>query len=334
MALPDMKKTGRIIRRPPDVHSIDFDSAMTRYALRFRNGSIEVRSVADDGEIAHFQARGFNPHLLKFSPDGRYLATSHVPDLGVTVWDVETGTVALNDPGPVWAANYSPDGGQFACAHPGEVIFFDLSTGNPVRRWPGPAEPRDLAFRPDGTQIAVVDTAQNNKCSIFEVQTGRLVTPIEVQGVNAVAWSPEGNTLSTTFVDARIYLWDTSTGIQRARLEGHTGGGVHAAFDPTGTLLASNGWEHQIRLWDAALGRPVLSMISKNFRNSAEFSRDGRIVVAGSRIDWRRTRSNPRWNIEPWPIPSNRRRTIQGPRFAATAACSPWPSIRESCSGI
>ena len=49
---------------------------MTRYALRFRDGTISVRRVADDREIARFQARGDRDvFIFDFSPDGRYLAT-------------------------------------------------------------------------------------------------------------------------------------------------------------------------------------------------------------------------------------------------------------------
>ena len=54
---------------------------MTRYALRFRDGTIQVRRVADDQEIARFQARGDREiFVFGFSPDGRYLATTHSPD--------------------------------------------------------------------------------------------------------------------------------------------------------------------------------------------------------------------------------------------------------------
>ena len=53
---------------------------MTRYALRFRDGTISVRRVADDQEIARFQARGDREIcVFAFSPDGRYLATTHTP---------------------------------------------------------------------------------------------------------------------------------------------------------------------------------------------------------------------------------------------------------------
>src|SRR5262249_11542804 len=58
LALPDMQQTGRVIQRPPDVLANAFDSTLTHYALRFRNGTIQVRRVADDAQIGNFEARG------------------------------------------------------------------------------------------------------------------------------------------------------------------------------------------------------------------------------------------------------------------------------------
>ena len=44
---------------------------MTRYALRFRDGTILVRRVADDQEIARFSAQGDREFFVfGFSPDG------------------------------------------------------------------------------------------------------------------------------------------------------------------------------------------------------------------------------------------------------------------------
>jgi len=57
-ALPDLEPTGRVITMPPGVIAQTFDSTMTRYALRFGDGTISVRRVADDQEIARFRARG------------------------------------------------------------------------------------------------------------------------------------------------------------------------------------------------------------------------------------------------------------------------------------
>ena len=59
--------------------------------------------------------------------------------------------------------------------------------------------------------------------------------------------------------DTKIYLWDAATGTRKATLEGSTDG-IDTAFHPAGTLLASNGWEGRLRLWDPVLGRPWLSL--------------------------------------------------------------------------
>ncbi len=91
-----------------------------------------------------------------------------------------------------------------------------------------------------------------------------------------MAWSPDGGTVATPCVDHKIYLWDAATGVRTAVLEGATSLGLEAAFHPAGTLLASNGWEGRLRLWDAVLGRPWLDMTGNSSR---EFSRDGQIIA-------------------------------------------------------
>ena len=93
LALPDLKRTGRVIHRPPNVIATAFDAAMTRYALRFGNGTIQVRRVDDDGEIARFKAEGRGEAFFGFSPDGRYLATTNYPETAHTVWDIDQRAV-------------------------------------------------------------------------------------------------------------------------------------------------------------------------------------------------------------------------------------------------
>ena len=115
LALPDLKRTGRVIPLPQNIVTYAFDSTMTRYALRFRDGTISVRRVADDQEVARFQARGDRDvHCLRLQPR-RPLPRDHQPPLGVlTVWDIERHAIALNSPvrfmrlGSARTANESP----------------------------------------------------------------------------------------------------------------------------------------------------------------------------------------------------------------------------------
>src|SRR5262249_40637067 len=158
-----IKAAGRSIPRPPGLWFFAFDSSMTRYALRFRNGTVVVRRVADDQEVARFHAGGDRGiPVFRFSPDGRYLATTHDPAFALSVWDVDRQSRVVHDPGPVYscAARFSPDGSRIAVVHNNaKVLVYDMATGQSVRHWPLPA-PGDLAFRSDGIQVAVVPAVQ------------------------------------------------------------------------------------------------------------------------------------------------------------------------------
>ncbi|MGD0039111.1 MAG: protein kinase [Isosphaeraceae bacterium] len=283
LALPDMRKSGRVIDRPPRVLLVAFDPSMTRYALRFRDGTILVKNVHDDQQVARFHARGDRGiFVFGFSPDGRYLATTHSPELALTVWDLDRRAVALDDAGPVSSARFSPDSRRIAlCRVDGPLLFCDLSTGRHSRRWSLPTV-GDLAFRSDGAQIAVTTKdPKNASCRILEVDTGQVVRtfPLSVSRYVRVIWSPDGTTLATAY-DEKMYLYDAATGTRKATLEGSTNHVINMGFHPAGTLLASNGWEHRLRLWDAVLGRTVLSLPGNYSPASSEFSRDGRIVVS------------------------------------------------------
>jgi eukaryotic-like serine/threonine-protein kinase len=286
LALPDLKPTGRVITRPAEVIATAFDSTMTRYALRFSDGTILVHRVTDDQEIARFHARGDSDiWVFCFSPDGRYLSTKHAPDGALTVWDIGRGTAVVNDPGPVShgvAATFSPDCRRIGVGHDdGELIVYGLATGQPSRRWRVPAPLRSLAFSADGAQIAVLCEEQKNQfCRISEAETGRLVRSFPLpsgEGPN-IAWSPDGATLAISGGgDSKIYLWDAATGTRKATLEGSTNGAINTAFHPAGTPLASIGWDDRLRLWDPVLGRPWLSLSADS--SLLAFSQDGRVVL-------------------------------------------------------
>jgi eukaryotic-like serine/threonine-protein kinase len=294
-ALPDAKPTGRLIDLPGETLLFCFDSGMKRYALRLASGTILVRRVVDDQDVTRFEARGDREiFVFAFSPDGRYLATTHSPGHALTVWDVDQNTEALDELGPVagTAARFSPDSRRIALAHTdGQVLIYDLETKS-SRRFPsGMSDVKDLAFRADGLQIAVTgqvasqpdltaesQVANQPTCHIIDVESGRVVRAMALRKPRSVAWSPDGTTLAAGGEDRKIDIWDVESENLRFRLEGSANVGLRAAFHPAGTLVASNGWENLLRIWDATLGHPVLTL---NGENSIEpvFSSSGQIVV-------------------------------------------------------
>ena len=101
MALPDLKPAGPPIRTPEGMIAFAFDPGMTRYAIRLRDGTILVRRMGDDQEIARFAAQGDREiWVFAFSPDGKYLATNDYPSRAVVVWDVDRRHPPRARPGP------------------------------------------------------------------------------------------------------------------------------------------------------------------------------------------------------------------------------------------
>ncbi len=182
----------------------------------------------------------------------------------------------LTERGPVagTAARFSPDSRRIALAHTdGEVLIFDLETKRSRQFRSGLTAVQDLTFRPDGLQIAVTgqvatqpkisfesQVAKQPTCHILDVESGRLVRAMALRKPRSVAWSPDGATLAAGGEDRKIDVWDIESETLRFRLEGSANVGLPRRFHPAGTLVASNGWENVLRLWDATLGRPVLTL--------------------------------------------------------------------------
>ncbi len=173
-ALPDAQPTGRPIDLPGETLLFCFDSGMNRYALRLASGKILVRRVADDQELTRLDARGDREiFVFAFSPDGRYLTSTHSPGHALTVWDVDRNTIALEEARPVAgsAARFSPDSRRIALAHPdGEVVIYDLETKRFRQIRSGLSDVQDLAFRADGLQIAVTGQVANQPRISVEIQ--------------------------------------------------------------------------------------------------------------------------------------------------------------------
>ncbi len=161
----------------------------------------------------------------------------------------------------------------------GEILVVDLESRRPRRLRSGQEPPKDLAFRPDGIQLAVTNRdPMQPTCRILELKSGRVVQTLSLRSPAAVAWSSDGTTLAMLGDDSKIDLFHAPTGTRTATLEGSVNTGLRGAFHPAGTLLASNGWENRLRLWDAVVGRPLFSLPATNI---ADFgvSAGGRVVL-------------------------------------------------------
>jgi WD40 repeat protein len=153
------------------------------------------------------------------------------------------------------------------------LLLLDAATGRLVRRLATPAKPEVLAFSPDSATLAVADDGPVVR--LYDVATGSerasfhaAVPSVErsLQGILALAFSPDGKTLYAGSRPGHILRWRLPTAEAAAPLSGKAAdvasvrsAAVTGIFPaPDGQSVVSVGWKDGlIRRWDTATGKEI-----------------------------------------------------------------------------
>jgi WD40 repeat protein len=186
-----------------------------------------------------------------------------------------------------------------------ELRLWDVIAGREIKSVTledeaGPSRLREelVSFSPDGRLFAVLPTRRGN-VTIFDTATGeqRSLAKGAATGQSsllACVFSPDGTRLLVTSSGGAPgtpprgpTVWDVATGKLLFRLEGHGGAVSRTAFSPDGKRVAtySSGRPRtgEVKLWDAATGRELLSLQANVLANDLKFSPDGHRLFARSR---------------------------------------------------
>ncbi len=98
-------------------------------------------------------------------------------------------------------------------------------------------------------------------------------------GVVGVAFSPNGQQLATSDTKGDIQIWDTQTGTQLRRCQGHRHWTWAVAFSPDGQYLASSSDDYCVKLWDGETGQCLQTYEGHtNSVNAVAFSPNGQLL--------------------------------------------------------
>ena len=273
-----------------DFFNVAIDDEFARYAIRDKTGAISVRTVKDGNQLVLLPGtvEGPTQWVLKFSPNGRYLAATYNPGHVLKIWDLDTVKELIVEPQfdtglDCWGVDFSPDSRRVLFARKmSEIVVQDLERAT-TQIWKGPTGGcSGLLFRPDGRQFAVFNR-KNNSLEVRDSESGIIQSTLKAAGkIEDVSWNSDGSKLALSQVNiAEIWLFDVQTRTILQQLSGHKSPGVRLLFHPKRDLLISSSWEGMVRLWDLQTGTQPLSLAGHVVRR---FSKDGRhILLVGQR---------------------------------------------------
>ena len=109
------------------------------------------------------------------------------------------------------------------------------------------------------------------------------------RGISDASWSPDSAYLATASDDKSIAIWSIDVVLKGncseplKKLQGHTSYVYCCAFSPSGSLLASGGFDDCLKIWDLRKGRPFLEIAAHGDPvTSVCFSDDSSMVLTGS----------------------------------------------------
>lgn len=193
------------------------------------------------GDPVRLGGHGQGVEAVAISPDGRILATGD-GDGALRFWDPVThtsgGAIRVAS-GRIWSLDWSPDGRTVAVGADGAILALVDPLDGTFRRMPLPADPRRVAFSPDGVSVAVACIDGYSRILSMEGGSSRTVgAPSERPA--SLAWSPDGRLLVLGGNGPSLQVVEFSSGAVRATLPDVGNTVVLAVHPQGGVLVAAN----------------------------------------------------------------------------------------------
>ncbi|WP_435016611.1 WD40 repeat domain-containing protein [Tundrisphaera sp. TA3] len=247
---PPPKQRGRAI--------IDLSPDGRMLAISGQGPRVLIWSI-DRGEVAlEIDAGEVESPRVKFSPDGKLLATVDGPRGVVEMWDLRSGLLNGRIRGPregVKACEFSPDGRVMALAgRDGSVALHAVAGGLECWRVQGqPSLVMCLAFSPDGSRLASASSLEG--CvRLWTVADGRPVGTIgeRLVRIRAMGFSRQGTLFVSTAEDGSLSSYHVASRRRLTKQQVNAAVFTELSLAMNCDRLVTGHDDGMVRLWDTS----------------------------------------------------------------------------------
>ena len=263
-----------------NVRQVQFSADGRRLLAWAAGGTTSVWQVETGRQVLSLARSGW----VRLHPDGSRIVSTKPARL--EIWDVDSGreleTLEIEKTQWRVAFEFHPDGERVAASADDGIlrVWNTATSGTLDARIRVPEETHRLQFSPDGRLLALLARDRGrDHVHLLEFPSGREVWRAGIPGANSVAFHPSGESLAIG-AWADIWVCDTETGEERARLMGHHARVTAVDFGPSGRRIFSSSADASVRVW-AATGEPLLTLAAPDTGRcwDLDVSPDGRRVA-------------------------------------------------------
>lgn len=259
---------------------------------------IRLWDVATGKEVRKIDAHKAMVTRVVFSPDGKFLASRGGIDGTAKLWDPTTGTLlqkftGLNKINP-WRFNHdaalaiSPDSRTVAVTARNQLVFFDVASGQELKRLDSHVYGITLAYSHDGKLLATggVDPGTDvYSLRIWDVAVGKELRRCALpknEPPTYLAFPPHSNDrLAAVVAEDIMHIFDVETGKSVVDLKHYWPSRL--AYSPDGKTVTSAGSGPVIRHFEATTGRELFQEFDGHQAGVAAvvLSPNGKLAASG-----------------------------------------------------
>ncbi len=205
-------------------------------------------------------------HLLRFSSDGKQLATDG-DELNIDIWDIPSGRKGAeyklsSKNGRLMSLFFTPKGKLIGTigilGKKGSVEIQDVKSGKLIQRSETPDELSFLPIHVSADLECLIPVSNDSSLRIMDVPNGREVFRYDFDTekfttISAIDLSPDGRFFASSELNADgilLRIWEMASGKEIRRLRGHSEEIVAIAFSPDGCTISTGSRDCTILVWN------------------------------------------------------------------------------------